>query len=87
MIFPCRSAQQLADERLGQSRRDQYCIFVPGRAPLTNAQAAREIIEEAKQLIQQDLQAMGFGMVVQKRSNDHQGTFSMHFIYFFIILI
>jgi hypothetical protein len=61
-----RSAQQLADERLGQIRRDQYCIFVPGRPPLTNAQAAREIIEEAKRLIQQDLQAMGFGIVIQK---------------------
>ena len=64
---------------MGQSRRDQYCIFIPGRPALTNAQAAREIIEEAKKIIQQDLQAMGFGMVVQKRSTDHQGTVSNHF--------
>lgn len=61
-----RSAQQKADERVGQTRRDQYCIFVPGRPPLTNVQAAQEIIEEAKQLLQQDLQAMGFGIVIRK---------------------
>lgn len=77
MNISCRSAQQLADERWGQSRRDQYCIFVPGRPPLTNGQAAREIIEEAKKLIQQDLQAMGFGMVIQKRSTDHRGSFKI----------
>jgi hypothetical protein len=61
-----RAAQQLADKHLGQIQRDQYCIFVPGRPPLTNAQAAQEIIEEAKLLLQQDLQAMGFGIVIQK---------------------
>ncbi|CAF0888053.1 unnamed protein product [Adineta ricciae] len=68
-------AQQLADERVGQKRRDQYCIFVPGRPPLTNAQAAQEIVEEAKVLLQQDLQVMGFGIVIQKapadRKNEH----------------
>ena len=51
---------------MGQIRRDQYCIFVPGRPPLTNAQAAQEIIEEAKLLLQHDLQAMGFGIIIQK---------------------
>ncbi|CAF0891418.1 unnamed protein product [Rotaria sordida] len=66
------AAQQLADERVGQVRRDQYCIFVPGRPALTNAQAAREIIEEAKILLQHDLQAMGFGIVIQKPQNDNQ---------------
>ncbi len=71
-----RSAQQLADERLGQIRRDQYCIFVPGRTPLTNAQAAQEIIEEAKKLLQQDLQTMGFGIIIQKPQIDHKGKFS-----------
>jgi hypothetical protein len=70
-----RSAQQLADERLGQIRRDQYCIFVPGRPPLTNVQAAREIIEEAKRLLQQDLQAMGFGIVIHQPQTDHKGIF------------
>jgi hypothetical protein len=69
----CRSAQQLADERLGQARRDQYCIFVPGRPALTNVQAAKEIIEEAKKLIQQDLQAMGFGMIIQKPHIENKG--------------
>jgi len=68
----CRTAQQLADERLGQIRHDQYCIFVPGRPALTNAQAAREIIEEAKILLQNDLQAMGFGIVIQKASIDNK---------------
>jgi len=67
-----RTAQQLADERLGQIRHDQYCIFVPGRPALTNAQAAREIIEEAKILLQNDLQAMGFGIVIQKASIDNK---------------
>ncbi|CAF4146574.1 unnamed protein product, partial [Adineta steineri] len=64
------TAQQLADEGVGQLRRDQYCIFVPGRPALTNAQAAREIIEEAKILLQHDLQAMGFGMVIQRGQTD-----------------
>ncbi|CAF2671985.1 unnamed protein product [Rotaria sp. Silwood2] len=68
------AAQQLADERVGQARRDQYCIFVPGRPSLTNAQAAREIIEEAKILLQHDLQAMGFGIVIQKSRNDNKDT-------------
>ncbi|CAF3131856.1 unnamed protein product [Rotaria sp. Silwood2] len=68
------AAQQLADERAGQARRDQYCIFVPGRPPLTNAQAAQEIIEEAKILFQHDLQAMGFGIVIQKSRNDNKDT-------------
>ncbi|CAF4347630.1 unnamed protein product, partial [Rotaria sp. Silwood2] len=53
---------------------DQYCIFVPGRPPLTNAQAAQEIIEEAKILFQHDLQAMGFGIVIQKSRNDNKDT-------------
>ncbi|CAF1107116.1 unnamed protein product [Rotaria sp. Silwood1] len=66
------AAQQLADERMGQVRRDQYCIFVPGRSPLTNAQAAQEIIEEAKILLQHDLQAMGFGIVIQKSQNENK---------------
>ena len=61
-----RAAQQLADEHVGQTRRNQYCIFVPGRPALTNAQAAQEIIAEAKILLQNDLQAMGFGIVIQK---------------------
>jgi hypothetical protein len=39
---------------------------------LTNAQAAREIIDEAKGLLQQDLQAMGFGIVVQKEATDQR---------------
>ena len=56
----------MADEQLGQLRRDQYCIFVPGQAPLTNAEAAQGIIDEAKVLLQRDLQAMGFGVVVQQ---------------------
>ena len=59
-------AQQVADEQLGQLRRDQYCIFVPGQAPLTNAEAAQGIIDEAKILLQLDLQAMGFGVVMQQ---------------------
>ena len=67
-----RQAQQLTDENVGQVRRDQYCIFVPGRPPLTNAQAVREIIEQAKLLLQQDLKAMGFGMVIQKPPNDNK---------------
>ena len=45
---------------------------MPGREPLTNAQAAREIIDEAKGLLQQDLQAMGFGVVVQKEAADQR---------------
>ncbi|CAF3770365.1 unnamed protein product [Rotaria sp. Silwood1] len=57
---------------MGQVRRDQYCIFVPGRPPLTNAQAAKEIIEEAKILLQHDLQAMGFGIVIQKSQNENK---------------
>ena len=64
----------MADERVGQKRRDQYCIFVPGRPPLTNAQAAQEIVEEAKVLLQQDLQAMGFGIVIQKASTDRKSN-------------
>lgn len=55
---------------MGQIRRDQYCIFVAGRPPLTNAQAAQEVIEEAKLLLQHDLQAMGFGIVIQKPQTD-----------------
>ena len=70
MTIISRAAQQLADEHLGQIRHDQYCIFVPGRIPLTNAQAAQEIIDEAKILLQHDLQAMGFGMVIQKFQPD-----------------
>ncbi|CAF2131488.1 unnamed protein product [Rotaria magnacalcarata] len=66
------TAQQLADERQGQTRQDRYCIFVPGQSPLTNAQAAREIIEEAKVLLQRDLQAMGFGIVIQKPLNGNK---------------
>ena len=69
------AAQQSADEHLGQRRRNQYCIFVPGRPPLTNAQAAREIIEEAKTLLQHDLQAMGFGIVIQKPQTENKGRF------------
>ena len=80
IIFPldhtisiiCRQALQLADENVSQVRRDQYCIYVPGRPPLTNAQAAREIIEQAKLLLQQDLKAMGFGSVIQKPPNDNK---------------
>jgi hypothetical protein len=71
----CRVAQQLADEHLGQTRRDQYCIFVPGRPALTNGQAAREIIEEAKLLLQSDLQAMGFGIVIKKAEENIKGRF------------
>ncbi|CAF1182526.1 unnamed protein product [Rotaria sordida] len=66
------AAQQLADECVNQVRRDQYCIFVSDRPPLINAQAAREIIEEAKVLLQHDLQAMGFGIVIQKPQNDNK---------------
>ncbi|CAF2860378.1 unnamed protein product, partial [Rotaria sp. Silwood2] len=62
----CRAAQQLADEHMDQIRRNQYCIFVLGRSPLTNTQATHEIIEEAKILFQHDLQAMDFGIVIQK---------------------
>lgn len=61
---------------MGQERRDQYCIFVAGRPPLTNPQAAREIVEEAKILLQQDLQAMGFGIVVKRSPTDQQGKSS-----------
>lgn len=75
VFFFYRSAQQSADERVGQVRHDQYCIFVPGRPALTNAQAAREIIEEAKTLLQKDLQAMGFGIVIQKSDNDSKGRY------------
>lgn len=61
-------------------RRDQYCIFVPDREPLTNREAAKEIIEEAKHLLQQDLQELGFGFVVRKsESNDEGSSFSVRF--------
>ena len=74
IILFSSAAQQLADEQLGQERHDQYCIFVCGRSPLTNAQAAKEIIEEAKLLLQEDLQAMGFGMVIRKAPMDRSDS-------------
>lgn len=87
-IIVNRAAQKMADERMGQVRRDQYCIFVHGRPALTNAQAAQEIIEEAKVLLQQDLQAMGFGIVVQKPQNDNKGkcVFANLYAHFHFVL-
>ncbi|CAF1126197.1 unnamed protein product, partial [Didymodactylos carnosus] len=59
-------AQKYLDENIGQSRNYQ-CIFVPGRAPLTNSQAAVEILNEAKSLVKDALNDSGFKIVVQKK--------------------
>ena len=63
----------MLDEQYGQLRCDQYCIFVPGQSPLTNQQAAQKIVEEAKILLQQNLQAMGFGIVIRKDEPSQSG--------------
>ena len=47
-----------------------------GREPLSNAQAAREIVEEAKGLLQRDLQSMGFAMVRQTESVNQREDYS-----------
>jgi hypothetical protein len=79
-----RVAQQQADERYGQIRRDQYCIFVAGRTPLTNEQAAREIIAEAKHLLEEDLQAMGLNVTIEKTNGNRPGYHTVYESYTYI---
>ncbi|XP_048084046.1 DNA polymerase theta isoform X3 [Alosa alosa] len=58
---PFKSSKQAVDETEWevQERRSLRCIWVSGKKPLTEREAALEIVAEARHLLQQDLAMLG----------------------------
>ncbi|XP_062391805.1 DNA polymerase theta [Sardina pilchardus] len=58
---PFKSSKQAVDETEWevQERRSLRCIWVSGKKPLTEREAALEIVAEARHLLQQDLAVLG----------------------------
>ncbi|XP_031427336.1 DNA polymerase theta isoform X2 [Clupea harengus] len=58
---PFKSSKQAVDETEWevQERRSLRCIWVSGKKPLTEREAAQEIVAEARHLLQQDLALLG----------------------------
>ncbi|XP_063060010.1 DNA polymerase theta [Engraulis encrasicolus] len=58
---PFKSSKQAVDESEweAEERRSLRCIWVSGKKPLTEREAAQEIVAEARHLLQQDLAMLG----------------------------
>ncbi|XP_078512764.1 DNA polymerase theta isoform X2 [Lissotriton helveticus] len=58
---PFKSARRAVDEdeEAAQERRNTRCIWVSGKKPLTEREAAELIVDEARRLLQEDLAKMG----------------------------
>uniref|UniRef100_A0A8B9KFT4 DNA polymerase theta n=1 Tax=Astyanax mexicanus TaxID=7994 RepID=A0A8B9KFT4_ASTMX len=58
---PFKSSRQAVDESAedAQERRSMRCIYVSGKKPLTESEAAKQIVLEARLLLQQDLALLG----------------------------
>nr|XP_055035829.1 DNA polymerase theta isoform X1 [Misgurnus anguillicaudatus] len=59
--IPFKSSRQAVDESEveAQERKSMRCIYVSGKKPLTEREAAQQIIAEARLLLQQDLALLG----------------------------
>uniref|UniRef100_W5KBV8 DNA polymerase theta n=1 Tax=Astyanax mexicanus TaxID=7994 RepID=W5KBV8_ASTMX len=58
---PFKSSRQAVDESAedAQERRSMRCIYVSGKKPLTESEAAKQIVLEARLHLQQDLALLG----------------------------
>lgn len=59
--IPFKSSRQAVDESEveAQERKNMRCIWVSGKKPLTEREAAQQIVAEARLLLQQDLALLG----------------------------